>query len=120
MGIVSSKIIEKTIQATGVQRVRVAFIDHLGKEHRRSHDFPKGANINKAIANMIPLIESSLKSQEIEQVIQQIEKGESFQLDYASDVDLKTRLQELEVKKQTEIDTLTSEKTNINMEANKL
>lgn len=120
MPIELTKIIEQTTQADGVQRVQVAFIDHLRKEHRRSFDFPKGADIDKAIQGMVVNIEQGLKDQEIEQTLGKIDSFEPFILEHASDADLKTRLMEYGFEKQIEIDRLTSEKINVSAEEKEL
>ena len=119
MGIVSTKIIEQTTQADGARRTQVAFIDHLGKAHRRSFDFPAGADVAKSISGRISNIENGLKNRDIENAVSQIEQDKSFELEYVSVADLKIRLQECEVNKQDEIDRLTFEKTNISLEVSK-
>lgn len=116
MGIESYRITESTTQGGGVQRVQVAFTDHLGKNHNRGYDFPKGADVDKEILVRQAHVEQGLKDQEIELVIGKIENGQNFTLQYASVAELKTRLQESEVEKQVEIDRLTGEKANISKE----
>lgn len=110
----STKIIESTIQSEGTQRVQVAFMDNLGREHRRQYDFPEKADADKEIEIRKSHVEQGLKDQDVESAIGKIEVGESFNLQYASEDELKLKLQEREVEKQDEIDILTSEKDNIN------
>lgn len=114
MSIKSSKIIESTIQGGGVQRVQVVFMDNLAKEHKRQYDFPPDADVEKEILIRQTHIEQGLKDQDIELAIGKIESGESFDPQYASDAELKLKLQEREVEKQEEINKLLSEKDAIN------
>ena len=120
MGIVSTKIIRQTTQADGAQRTQVDFIDRLGKSHRRSFDFPAGADVAKQIELRKSNIEYGLAQRDIEQAVSRIEQGKSFKLDYASEADLKIRLQEYEAFKQEEIDRLSSEKINLSTKVAKL
>lgn len=117
MPIISHEIIESTIQGGGTQRVHVAFTDHLAREHRRQYDFPAGADVNKEIQIRQVHVKQGLKDQEIEWAVSRVSAGETFSLDYATDAELKTRLQQVEIEKQAEIDTLTSEKDNISTTA---
>jgi len=110
------KIIESTIQAGGKQRIQVAFMDDFKREHRRSYDFPAKADVVKEILIRQDHVEQGLKDQEIASVIEKIEKGETFELQYATATELKLRLIEIEIEKQTEIDKLLVEKENITAE----
>lgn len=108
------KIIESTIQTDGIQRVQVAFTDHLGKEHRRHYDFPKNADVDKEIQTRKFHVEQGLKDQEIESAVGKIEAGKTFELQYASEAELKLKLQERIDEKQDAIDALILEKGYIN------
>lgn len=119
MTIVSFKIIESSIQGGGEQRIQVAFMDHLEREHRRSYDLPKDVDISKAIEARKSNVEQGLKDQDIELATRRIELGKSFKLEYASDTELKLKLEERKLEKQEEIDKLTSEKDKISEELKK-
>ena len=113
--IISTKIIESTIQAEGIQRVQIAFVNHLNCEHRRQYDFAKDAIIADEIEIRKSHIEQGLKDQDVELAVGRIESDKSFKLQYASEDELKLRLQEREVENQEEIDMLISKKANIAM-----
>ncbi|GAF67724.1 unnamed protein product [marine sediment metagenome] len=117
MAITSNKIIESTIQGGGTQRVQVVFTDHFSKKHQRQYDFPKDADINAEILIRQTHVEQGLKDQDIEKAVSKVSAGKSFSLEYATDAELKLRLQEVEIEKQAEIDTLTDEKANISATA---
>ena len=116
MSIKSYKITEQTTQRGGIIRVCVAFTDHLGRTHNRGYDFPPGIDVPDEIAIRQTHVEQGLVDQEVNEVVKKIESGETYTLVYATDAELKTKLEEIEDEKQNEIDKLTVEKTNITME----
>lgn len=100
-----------------MQRVQVAFTDHLQREHRRQLDLPAGVDIDTGIAIRQTHVEQGLKDQDVQLAVSRIERGKSFNLDYATVEELKAILQEVEADKQAEIDQLILEKTHISAEA---
>jgi hypothetical protein len=112
----SYKILDESVQSDGTQRVRVGFTDHLGTVHNRSYDFPKDAIIADSVVVVQVAVDAGLKDQDIQKALSQIERGDSFKLDFASTAELKTVLQEVEMEKQSEIDQLTVEKANVGAE----
>lgn len=110
------KIVEQTVQQDGIQRVQVEFIDGFDREHRRSYDFPSKSNVAAEINIRSAHVEQGLKDLDISTAIAKIESGISYKLDYATAIELKTKMQEVADEKQTEIDAITAEKSKIDNE----
>lgn len=117
MGIVSTKITDSSVQASGIQRVRVAFTDHLAKVHNRGFDFPAGVVVADEIQKRISNVENGLKDQEIENAVKIVESGKPFpSLEFATTEEVKAAMEESIAEKDAEIARLTSEKTELDNE----
>jgi len=106
-------IVEQTTQHDGTQRVQVDFTDVLNRKHRRSYDFPSKSDVSKEIDIRSINVEQGLKDQDINSAVTRITFGEAHKLEYATEAELKLKLQEVAVEKQSEIDRATNEKSKI-------
>ncbi len=118
MIIESYKITESTVQANGKQRVRVAFIDHLGKVHNRGYEFPAEAIVGDEIKIRKGHVEDGLISAEVEKLVSAMENGESVgTFKYCLIEDVKVALLMKKTENLIEITNLTNKNTYLELES---
>ena len=81
MTIVSSEILEDIKQAHDQRYVREKHTDHLGEEYIFFYAIGVGIDINAIMASRVPIVETALIDNEIEELIERVRIGEIAVMD---------------------------------------
>ena len=89
MGIISSEIIEDSLQAHGQRYIRERHVDHLGREYLFSYTAAKDVDAKQIMTDRIPGIQIYLAEYELGGVLKKIESSIAwYPLEFATNEQL--------------------------------